>query len=149
MNAWNFDRKSKTMQNVDANFSLYRSWYAYLWEGKRVFSFHLKNQKFPNNYFEQIKIKDKQYIPKSFLFLKAIKRVRVSFPKRETTSTLHAYALYFFDFSWNIDRSNLKLHYFSFDEIVLMQERQNNKENMKACEANQRSNALCSVMIMT
>ena len=87
------------MQNVDANISLYRSWYAYLWEGKRVFSFHFENQKIPNNYFEQIKIKDKKHIPNSFFFLKAIKGVRVYFPKRKTTSTLHAYALYFFYFS--------------------------------------------------
>ena len=106
--------KSKTMQNVDANISLYNSWDAYLREGKRVFYFRFENQKFPNNYFEQIKSKDKQHIPNSFFFLKAIKGVRVSFPKRKTTSTLHAYALYFFYFSWNIDRSNLKLHYFFF-----------------------------------
>ena len=88
MNAWNFDRKSKTMQNVDANISLYHSWYAYLREGKRVFSFHFENQKFPNNYFEQIKSKDKKHIPNSILFLKAIRWVRVSFPKRKTISTL-------------------------------------------------------------
>ena len=84
------------MQNVDANISLYRSWYAYLREGKRVFSFHFENQKFSNNYFEQIKIKDKQHIPNSFFFLKAIRWVR---GKRKTASTLHAYAIYFFDFS--------------------------------------------------
>ena len=86
------------MQNVDANISLYHSRYAYLREGKRLFSFSFENQKFPNNYFEQIKSKDKQHIPNSFLFLKAIKKVRVSFPKTKTTRTLHAYALYFFIF---------------------------------------------------
>ena len=106
--------KVKPCRYVDVNISLYHSRYAYLQERKRVFSFHFENQKFPNNYFEQIKSKDKQHIPNSFVFLKAIKGVRVSFPKRKTTSTLHAYALYFFDFSWNIDRSNLKLHYFFF-----------------------------------
>ena len=83
VNGWNFDKKSKTMQNVDANISLYRSWYAYLREGKRVFSFHFENQKFTNNYFEQIKSKDKQHIPNSFFFLKAIRWVRVYFPKRK------------------------------------------------------------------
>ena len=92
--------KVKPCRYVDANISLYHSRYAYLWEGERVFSFRFENQKFPNNYFEQIKIKDKQYIPKSFLFLKSIKGVRVSFPKRKTTSTLHAYAIYFFYFSF-------------------------------------------------
>ena len=66
---------------------------------ERVFSFHFENQKFPNNYFGQIKSKDKKHIPNSFFFLKAIRWVRVSFPKRKTTSTLHAYAIYFFDFS--------------------------------------------------
>ena len=34
-----------------------------------------------------------------FYFLKAIKWVRVSFPKRKTTSTQHAYEALFFDFS--------------------------------------------------
>ena len=87
---------------------------AYLQEGKRVFSFGFENQKFPDNYFEQIKIKDKQHISNSFFFSKAIKGVRVSFVERKTTSTVHAYALYFFNISWNINRSNLKLHYFFF-----------------------------------
>ena len=100
MNACIFDRKSKTMQYVDENISLYHLWYAYLREGKRVFYFRFENQKFPNNYFEQIKIKDKQHIPNSFFFSKAIKGVRVSFHKRKTTSTLHAYAIYFIDFSF-------------------------------------------------
>ena len=114
--------KVKPCKYVDANISLYRSRYAYLWEGERVFSFRFENKKFLKNYFEQIKSKYKQHIPNSFVFLKEIKGVRVSFTKRKTTSTLHAYALYFFYFSWNIDRSNLKLHYFFyFDEIVLIQ----------------------------
>ena len=65
---------------------------------REYFLFRFENQKFPNNYFEQIKIKDKQHVPNSFFFSKAIKGVRVSFPKRKTTSALHAYALYFFDF---------------------------------------------------
>ena len=58
------------MQNVDANISIYRSRYAYLREGKRAFYFRFENQKFPNNYFEQIKFKDKQHIPNSFSFSK-------------------------------------------------------------------------------
>ena len=106
--------KVKPCRYVNANISLYRSRYAYLREGERVFSFHFENQKFPNNYFEQIKIKYKQHILNSFFFLKEIKGVRVSFPKRKTTSTLHAYAIYFFIFLLNIDISNLKLHYFFF-----------------------------------
>ena len=34
----------------------------------------------------------------NLFFFKAIRWVRVSFPKRKTTSTLHAYAIYFFLF---------------------------------------------------
>ena len=66
---------------------------------ERVISFRFENKKFPNNYLEQIKSKDKQHIPNSFFFLKAIRWVRVSFRKRKTTSTLHASAIFFFDFS--------------------------------------------------
>ena len=44
--------------------------------------------------------------------------------------------IFIFIFILNIDRYNLKLHYFYFDEILLMQERQKNKENLKSCEAN-------------
>ena len=63
--------KVKPCKYVDANISLYRSRYAYLQEGERVFSFRFENQKFPNNYFEQIKSNDKQHIPKSFLFFES------------------------------------------------------------------------------
>ena len=80
VSAWNFDRKSKTMQNVDANISLYRSWYAYLREGKRVFSFRFEIRKFPNNYFEQMKIKDKQHIPNSFFFFEKNQKGKSLFP---------------------------------------------------------------------
>ena len=91
--------KVKPCRYVDANISLYHSRYAYLREGERVFSFRFENQKLPNNYFEQIKCKDKKHIPDSFSFLKVIRWVRVYFPKIKTTSTLHAYAIYFFNFS--------------------------------------------------
>ena len=65
--------KVKPCKYVDANISLYRSRYAYLREGERVFYFCFENKKFPNNYFEQIKSKDKKHIPNSFFFLKAIR----------------------------------------------------------------------------
>ena len=86
-------KKSKTMQNVDANISLYHSRYAYLREGKRVFSFRFENQKFPEKYFEQIKSKDKQHFPNSIFFSESNQKGKSLF--RKTRSTLHAYALYF------------------------------------------------------
>ena len=63
--------KVKTCRYVDANNSLYHSRYAYLRDGETVFSFHFEKQKFPNNYFEQIKSKDKKHIPNSFFLSKS------------------------------------------------------------------------------
>ena len=68
--------------------------------------------------------------------------------EKQEAHYMHMHSIFYF--AYNIDRSNLKLHYFFyFDEIVLMQKRQKNIKNLKACEANQRSNVLCSMMIMT
>ena len=47
---------------------------------ERVFSFRFENQKFPNNYFEQIKIKDKKHIPNSFFFFESNKKGKSLFP---------------------------------------------------------------------
>ena len=67
---------------------------------REYFLFILKTKNSQKKYFKQIKSKDKQHIPNSVFFLKEIRWVRVSFPERKTASTLHAYAIYFFDFSF-------------------------------------------------
>ena len=81
---------------------------------REYFIFILKTKKFPNNYFEQIKSKDKKHIPKSFFFLTAIRWVRVSFPKIKQQALYMPMQSIFSNFILNIDRSNLKLHYFLF-----------------------------------
>ena len=69
--------------------------YAYLQEGKRVFSFVSKPKIFPNNNIEH-KIRKNNTFQTDFSFMKAIRRGRISFPKRKTQSTLYANAFYFF-----------------------------------------------------
>ena len=97
VNAWNFDRKSKTMQYAYANISLYRSWYAYLREGKRVFSFHFKTKNSQTTILNKSKSKTRNTFQTHFSFLKAIKRGRVSFPKRKKQEAhyMHMHSIFF------------------------------------------------------
>ena len=88
--------------------------YAYLREGREYFLL-LQNQKiFPNNSHEH-KNKDKQYLFQTdFSFLKAMRRGRISFPKRKIRSTPICKCTLFFQFSQNISKSNLKLPFFYY-----------------------------------
>ena len=66
---------------------------------REYFLFVVKTKKIPKQLLLTNQIQRQETHSKLIFFLKAIKRVRISFPKRKTTSILHAYALYFFDFS--------------------------------------------------
>ena len=110
-----FWQKSKTMQYACAKyFTLPFSMPTYRIEREYFLLFQKPKKTSTQQSWTQNQIQAMLF-QTNFSFLKAMRRGRISFPKRKTRSTPICKCTLFFQFSQNISKYNLKLPIFFFD----------------------------------
>ena len=107
-----FWQKSKTMQYASAKYFHFTVQYAYLREGKRVFSFCFKTKNTSKQQSWTLNQRQAIFYQTDFSFLKAKRRGRISFPKWKTNKHTICKCTLFFRFSQKISKSNIKLPFF-------------------------------------